>query len=99
MRAIGLLRPAVSADEDIDENLIRNLAAVRRYDLVGILRIHPSTYMPTALTVQTALEHDAVAVIAPTMAHLGGAERAVALACDVVTPHETVRRTSGPERG
>ncbi|MFD6224359.1 hypothetical protein [Nocardia asteroides] len=92
MRAIGLLRPAVSSDPRVDETLIRNLAQARGYELRGILTIHPTTYMPTVLTVQTAREHDAVAVIAPALVHLGGTERAVALACDVITPRETVRR-------
>lgn len=94
MKAIGLIRAVVSADPSVDENLIRNLARARKYELVGILTIRPNEYMPTTLTVQTAVEHDAVAVLAPALAHLGGAERAVALACDVVTPHETIRRTA-----
>lgn len=93
MRAIGLLRAEVSVDPRVDETMIRSLAAARGYELRGILTIHPGTYMPTTLTVQTAAEHGAVAVLAPTLAHLGGTERAVALACDVVTPRETVRRT------
>lgn len=98
MRAIGVLRAAVSADPDVDANLIRNLAAARKYELVGILTIRPNEYLPTALTVQTVAEHRADAVLAPTMAHFGGAERAVALACDVVTPHETVRRSGDASR-
>lgn len=92
MRAIGLMRPAVSTNRAVDETLIRNLATVRGYELRGILKIHPSTYLPTTLTVLTVIEHRAAAVIAPSMAHLGGTEHVVALVCDVVTPHETVRR-------
>lgn len=99
MRAIGVLRAAVSADPQVDATMIRSLAAARGYELRGILTIHPGTYMPTTLTVQTAAEHSAVAVLAPTLAHLGGTERAVALACDIITPHETVRRTGEAARG
>lgn len=99
MRAVGLLRPAVSTDRRVDENLIRNLAAVRRYDLVGILVIEPGTYLPTVLTVQTVVEHRADAVLAPALAHLGGTEHAIALVCDVVTPRQTIRRTSSAPRG
>lgn len=98
MRAIGVVRAAVSADPRVDENLIRNLASARGYELRGILTIRPGEFMPTVLTVQTARQHDAVAVIAPTLAHLGGTERAVALACDVVTPHETIRRSGDAQR-
>lgn len=93
------MRAAVSADPRVDENLIRNLASARKYELVGILTIRPGEYMPTTLTVQTVVKHRADAVIAPALAHLGGTERAVALACDVITPHETVRRTDEAARG
>ncbi|MGW6699657.1 hypothetical protein [Nocardia sp. NPDC055049] len=56
--------------------------------------------MPTALTVVTAVEQRAVAVLVSALKHLGGTEKekAVALACDVVAPRETVRRTSEPRR-
>ncbi|MFD3431175.1 hypothetical protein [Nocardia fluminea] len=101
MKAIGVVRRTVSADPRLDESTIRTLAAKRGYDLRGILTIHADTYMPTALTVVTAIEQRAVAVLVPALKHLGGTEKekAVALACDVVTPRETVRRTSDAGRG
>ncbi len=98
MRAVGLVRTSVSADPNADEDTIRSIAASRGYELCGILHIRPNTYLPTVLTVQTVHEHRAAAVIAPALRHLGGTERAVALACDVVTQRQTVRRTgnAGP---
>lgn len=98
MRAIGVLRAAVSADPSVDENLIRNLARARGYELRGILTIRPREFLPTALTVETAHKQGADAVLAPTLAHLGGTERALALAFDVVTPHETIPRSGDASR-
>lgn len=94
MRAIGVVRTSVSADPRVDETTIRSLADTRGYDLRGILRIRPNTYMPTTLTVLTVYEHGAVAVLVPALKHLGGAVQVVALACDVVTPRETFPRST-----
>lgn len=99
MRAIGLVRTSVSADPRVDEHTIRSIAASRGYELCEILHIRPTTYLPTALTVQKVHEHRAEAVIAPALRHLGGTERAVALACDVVTQRQTVRRTGSAGAG
>lgn len=98
MRAIGLVRRSVSADPRDDETTIRELARARGYELRGILTIHADTYMPTALTVQTVREHDAAVLIVPALKHLGGADRAVSLAVEVVTPRETVPRQAEPGR-
>ncbi|WP_433599377.1 hypothetical protein ACQPXH_27540 [Nocardia sp. CA-135953] len=97
-KAIGVLSLEVSGPHLLrDERLITELAQRRGYTLAGLVTLGDDTFMPTALIVGTARSTKAVAVIAPSMAHFNSRVRAIAVACDLVTPHRFVACTS-PDR-
>ncbi|WP_406230296.1 hypothetical protein [Nocardia sp. NBC_01009] len=93
-RAIGLLQLDITGpNRHRDEQVIGTLAHQRGYEFVGILTIRSDTYMPTTLVVQTACKAGAIAILTPHFGHFGGHARAIALACDLVTPDGTLPRS------
>ncbi|WP_228001039.1 hypothetical protein [Nocardia australiensis] len=94
-KAIGVLSLDVTGPHLLrDERVITELAQRRGYTLTGLVTISDDTFMPTALIVSTARGKGAVAVIAPSMAHVNNRVRAIALACDLITPTKFVACTS-----
>ncbi|MEV4236205.1 hypothetical protein AB0J47_13595 [Nocardia sp. NPDC049737] len=94
-KAIGVLSLDVSGPHRLrDEQVITELAQRRGYALTGLVTIGDDTFMPTALIVGTARGKGAAAVIAPSMAHFSSRVRAIALACDLITPTKFVACTS-----
>ncbi|UGT59875.1 hypothetical protein [Nocardia asteroides] len=91
-RAIGVIRTAASADRASDEVTIATLALQVGVDLQTVLILEPGTYMPTTLMLSTLRERGANTLIAPGADHLAGAENAVALIADLVTPAGVVAR-------
>ncbi|WP_433602623.1 hypothetical protein ACQPXH_13175 [Nocardia sp. CA-135953] len=77
-----------------DERVITELAQRRGYTLTGLVTIGDDTFMPTTLIVGTACSKGAVAVIATSMAHFSSRARAIAVACDLITPTKFVACTS-----
>ncbi|MCC3332781.1 hypothetical protein [Nocardia abscessus] len=74
--------------------MIAELAQRRGYTLTGLVTIGDDTFMPTVLIVGTARGKGATAVIAPSMAHFNSRVRAIAVACDLITPTKFVACTS-----
>ncbi|MCP2275726.1 hypothetical protein APR09_001278 [Nocardia amikacinitolerans] len=94
-KAIGVLSLEVSGPHLLrDERVIAELAQRRGYTLAGLVTIGEDTFMPTTLIVGTARGKGAAAVIAPGMAHFSCRVRAIALACDLITPTKFVACTS-----
>ncbi|MFE7796778.1 hypothetical protein [Nocardia sp. NPDC057440] len=94
-KAIGLLLLDITGPNRVrDEQVISDLARQRGSEFTGILTIRSDTYMPTTLVVETVCKAGAVAVLTPHLDHFGRHARAVALACDLVTPTGTVPRSS-----
>lgn len=90
-KAIGVLSLDVSGPHLLrDQQVITALAQRRGYTLTGLVTIGDDTFMPTALIVGTARSKGAAAVIAPGMAHFSSRVRAIALACDLITPSKFV---------
>lgn len=95
-KAIGLLLLEITgSDRQRYEQVIRHLAQRQGYELAGLLTIGTNTYMPTTLIVETACKAGASAILSPDIAHFGGSVKAIALACDLVTPGEVVPRSGG----
>ncbi|MEV2226098.1 hypothetical protein AB0E01_40465 [Nocardia vinacea] len=94
-KSIGVLSLDVAGPHLLrDERVITALAHRPGYTLTGFVTIGGDTFMPTALIVETARSRGA---IAPSMAHFNSRVRAIAVACDLVTPHRFVACTS-PDR-
>ncbi|MET8871706.1 hypothetical protein [Nocardia sp. NPDC004604] len=95
-KAIGLLLLEITgSDRQRYEQVIRHLAQRQGYELAGLLTIATDTYMPTTLIVETLCKAGASAILTPDLAHFGGHAKAVALACDLVTPAGVVPRSGG----
>ncbi|WP_433598812.1 hypothetical protein ACQPXH_24350 [Nocardia sp. CA-135953] len=93
-KAIGVLSLDVTGPHLLrGERVITELAQRRGYTLTGLVTIGDDTFMPTALIVGTARSKGAVVVIAPSMAHFSSRVRAIAVACDLITPHRFVACT------
>lgn len=98
-KAIGVLSLDLTGPHLLrDEQVINELAHRRGYTLAGLVTIGDDTFMPTALIVVTANRKGATAVIAPSMTHFNSRVRAIALACDLITPTKFVACTSTDRR-
>ncbi|WP_328410510.1 hypothetical protein [Nocardia sp. NBC_00403] len=99
VKAIGLLLLDVSGPHLLrDERVITELADKHGYTLTRLVTIAHDTFMPTTLIVATAHNMGATMVIAPSVDHIKHA-RAIAIACDLITPTHRIPCTSPDRRG
>ncbi|MFQ6326517.1 hypothetical protein ACLMAL_10305 [Nocardia sp. CWNU-33] len=99
-KAIGLLVLDVSGPHLLrDGRVITDLANQRGYTLAGLVTIAHDTFMPTTLIVATACRNGASTIIAPSVDHIKHNARAIAIACDLITPTHRIPCTSPDRRG
>ncbi|MFE7796907.1 hypothetical protein [Nocardia sp. NPDC057440] len=100
VKAIGLLQLDVSGPHLLrDERVITELADQHGYTLIRLVTIKHDTFMPTVLIVATARNLGATMVIAPSVDHIKHNARAIAIACDLITPTHRIPCTSPDRRG
>ncbi|MBH0776286.1 hypothetical protein [Nocardia bovistercoris] len=91
-RAIGVLHLGISVEILRDHSTIERLARKHGHELVRIVTLDDSTYMPTVFVVGAAAESRAGVIITPDLAHLGAGYKAVTLACGLLLPTGPIAR-------
>ncbi|MBF6250273.1 hypothetical protein IU436_00330 [Nocardia farcinica] len=84
--ALGIVNSSVSVSAADDRQALIALARTRDYDLAEVLLIDDDTFMPTAYIAECAGRVRAVAILAPSLEHLGVAARALPHIFTLVVP-------------
>src|SRR5690606_34118461 len=69
-----------------DRHILTELAHARGYDLIDVLTIDESTYMPTAYIAERVRTARATALLAPSFEHFGVSGRVLPLIAELVVP-------------
>ncbi|WP_040796452.1 hypothetical protein [Nocardia higoensis] len=84
--ALGVLNLDISRSPADDRHILTELAHARGYDLIDVLTIDESTYMPTAHIAERARSAGATALLAPSFEHFGVSARVLPLVAELVVP-------------
>ncbi|MBF6354787.1 hypothetical protein IU449_09560 [Nocardia higoensis] len=93
--ALGVMNRDISDSETDDRAALAALAARHGCRIGEVIVVDHNTYMPTTLITHTAHTIGATAILAPGLAHLGTAAKALTLACTLLVPENVIERTPG----